>query len=180
MPSPRPRRSNAAQRLLTSLACGLCLALAGCYSELDWREVASSQGKFRVALPAKAQEQTRTLAGASGATSMTMVSAQAAEWTFGVAYADYPGGAAAQIDVQRDALLRNISGRIVSEKTETGGGRSSRVLAAEGRKGGTVVLLRARFVADGTRLYQIAAVGPTGGVPDTELDTFFSSFKLQN
>jgi hypothetical protein len=180
MRASRHRFDVAARSLIAGLAGGLVLLLAGCYSELDWREVPSPQGRFRITLPAKAQEQTRTLGGVAGAATMTMVSAQAAQWTFGVAYADYAGGAQAQIDTQRDALLRNISGIVTSEQTETSGGINSRVIAAEGRKGDTVVVLRARFVTDGARLYQIAAVGPRGGVPETELDTFFSSFKLQN
>jgi hypothetical protein len=182
MRASRHQLHGAARVLLAGLAGGFFLLLHGCYSELDWREVPSPQGRFRITLPAKAQEQTRTLGGVSGAQTMTMISAQAAQWTFGVAYADYPGGAQAQIDTQRDALLRNISGIVTSEQTETSGGGNShsRVIAAEGRKGDTVVVLRARFVADGPRLYQIAAVGPRGGVPETELDTFFSSFKLQN
>lgn len=163
------------------LALTLSLGLAGCYNELDWREVASTQGRYRIVMPAKPQEQTRTLNSAAGAVPMTMISARAANWMFGVAYADYPGGDAQQhIDAQRDALVRNISGHVTSEKIETTGGMSTRVLTAEGRTGETIVILRARFVADGARLYQIAAVGARGGVPETELDTFFSSFKLQN
>ncbi len=166
---------------ITFVVAGLatCLALAGCYGDLDWREVASGEGRYRITLPAKAQQTTRTLNSAAGAVSMTLQSARAADWLFGVAYTDYPRGSDVQknIDEQRDALLRNISGRITSEKT---GAAGSRELLAEGRNGDAVLMLRARFVTEGTRLYQIAAVGARGGVAETELDTFFSSFKLQN
>lgn len=159
-----------------------CLALAGCYNELDWREVRSEQGRYRITLPAKPLEQTRTLNSAAGAVTMTMVSAQAADWLFGVGYADYPAGVDAErhIDEQRDALLRNISGRISSEKAVRIGGKTGRLLTAEGRSGDRLVALHARFVVDGPRLYQIAAVGSKGGVSATELDTFLDSFKLQN
>jgi hypothetical protein len=164
-----------------ALVLALSLSLAACYSDLDWRDAPSTQGRYRIVMPARPQEQTRTLNTAAGAVPMSMVSARAAEWMFGVAYVDYPGGNAQKyIDAQRDALLRNISGNITSEKTEIIAGRPGRVLTAEGRNGESVVVLRARFVADRARLYQIAAVGAKGGVADTELDTFFSSFKLQN
>jgi glucose/arabinose dehydrogenase len=167
-----------ARRGARTAALAACLALAGCYNDLDWREVPSTQGRYRIALPAKPFEQTRTLNSAAGAVSMTMVSAPAADWLFGVAWTDYPAGSDMRknIDEQRDALLRNISGRTISENA----GTSGRMLTAEGRSGEVIVALRARFVADGRRVYQIAAVGPKGGVPETELDTFFGSFKLQN
>lgn len=165
----------------TALAC-LTLTLAGCYSELDWREVPSAQGRYSITLPAKPQEHTRTLNSSAGEVSMTMASAQAAGWVFGVGYADYPSGTDADkhIDEQRDALLRNISGRVTVEKPLGVGGRPGRMILAEGRRGDSVMVLHVRFVTDGRRLYQIAAVGNQGGVAETELDTFLDSFKLQN
>ncbi|MSQ73937.1 MAG: hypothetical protein EXR27_22110 [Betaproteobacteria bacterium] len=165
--------------VVTMLAC---LTLTACYNELDWREAPSAQGRYSITLPARPQEQTRSLNSAAGAVPMTMVSAQAADWVFGVAYADYPAAvdANAHIDEQRDALLRNISGRVTNEKIANIGGKSGRLLTAEGHKGDSPVVLHARFVADGSRLYQIAAAGTKGGVPETELDTFLDSFKLLN
>ncbi|MEI6301091.1 MAG: hypothetical protein WCR74_06570 [Betaproteobacteria bacterium] len=168
---------------VTALAClTLTLTLAACYAELDWREVPSAQGRYSITLPAKPQEHTRTLNSSAGEVSMTMASAQAAGWVFGVGYADYPSGTNTDkhIDEQRDALLRNISGRITDEKALSVGGRPGRLVTAEGRRGDGVVVLQVRFVSDGPRLYQIAAVGNQGGVAETELDTFLDSFKLQN
>jgi hypothetical protein len=164
---------------VTALAC---LTLNACYSELDWREVPSAQGRYSIALPARPQEHTRTLNSSAGEVSMTMASAQAAGWIFGVGYADYPSGtdAGKHIDEQRDALLRNISGRITAETPLGVGGRPGRMVSAEGRRGDSVMVLQVRFVSDGRRLYQIAAVGDKGGIAQTELDTFLDSFKLQN
>ncbi len=155
------------------------LSLCDCYSELDWREIASEQGRYRITLPSKPHEETRTLNGAAGAVKMTMTSAKAADWLFAVAYVDYPAGADLQfhLDEQRDALLRNISGHIIRQSVAGAGGR---ILAAEGLSGETILDLRARFVIDGNRLYQIAAIGSKGSIPATELDTFLDSFKLQN
>ena len=170
------------QGLAATTATLACLALGACYNELDWREVASTQGRFRITLPAKPHEQTRTLDTAAGTLSMAMVSARAGEWLYGVGYADYPAGGELQgrIDAQRDALLRNIAGRIITQKTASLDGRVDRVVIAEGRNGDHEIALHARFVADGLRLYQIVAIGRKGGVSDTELDTFLDSFKIQN
>ncbi len=153
--------------------------LCACYNELDWREFSSATGRYRVTLPSKSHEETRTLTGTTGAVTMTMNTAKAADWVFAVAYADYPGSADLRSNVteQRDALLRNTSGRIVRQSISTDGVLT---LVAEGRKGETIIELHARFIIDGKRLYQIAAVGSKGAVPETELDTFLDSFKLQH
>ena len=155
------------------------LALSACYSELDWREVTSVQGRYRITMPAKPQEEIRTLKHATGSVKMTMTAARAADWMFGVSYADFPAGVdiQKQRDEQRDAVLRNISGRIIKQSQ---GRPGTSALIAEGRRGDIKLDLRARFIVDGQRLYQIAAIGTKGSVPDTEVDTFLDSFKLQN
>jgi hypothetical protein len=114
---------------------------------------------------------------------MHMAAVRTKDWQFGVAWADYPEAAVREparlIDAQRDALLRNIAGHVVSEKSLPVDGRPGRLVVAEGKMGETVTVLSARFVLDGVRLYQVAATGARGGVPEAGVETYLDSFKLE-
>jgi len=158
------------------------LFLCGCYPDLDWREIASTEGRYFVLLPGKPNEAARNLNTGAGSVEMHMNAANALGWQFGVAWADFPAAAANEperlIDAQRDALLRGIAERVVAEKPALLAGRPGRLLVVEGKSGDKAVVLHARFVLDGTRLYQVAATGTKGGVDQAGIDTFLDSFKL--
>ena len=77
----------------------------------------------------------------------------------------------------RDALLRNIGGRVTSETRIESGGLQGRETLAEGRAGQKAFRLRLRtFQSDG-RFYQLAVLGPPDDFQASEIDTFFLSFK---
>ena len=159
-------------------------ALAACTPELDWRELSVPEGRFAVLLPGKARLESRALNTAAGALTMTMYSFSLKQGTMGVAYTDYPAAALAaehvreHLDAARDALLRNIGGGVRSEEDISIEGFSGRQVYAEGRAGTEGVLIKARFVAVGSRLYQIAYAGAKDGVAMTDVDMFLTSFKL--
>ena len=158
-----------------------CAALAGCTPELDWRELSVPEGRFAVLLPGKAQREARTLNTAAGALTMTMYACSLKQGSMGVAYTDYPAAALAadqgraQLDAARDALLRNIGGSVRSEQEMMIEGFPGRQVYAEGRAGAR---LKARFVAAGDRLYQIAYIGERDGLAMADIDMFLTSFKL--
>ncbi len=158
-----------------------CAALAACTPELDWRELSVPEGRFAVLLPGKAQREARTLNTAAGALTMTMYACSLKQGSMAVAYTDYPAAALAadhgraQLDAARDALLRNIGGSVRSEEEVMIEGFPGRQVYAEGRAGAR---LKARFVAAGPRLYQIAYVGAKDGVAMADIDMFLTSFKL--
>lgn len=161
-----------------------CAALAACTPELDWRELSVPEGRYSVLLPGKARSESRTLATASGAVVMTMHAYSLKRGTMGVAYTDYPpaalaaSGAREQMDAARDTLMRNISGGVRSEEGVIIDGISGRQIYAEGHAGADEVILKARFVVAGSRLYQIAYVGAKDGVAMADVDMFLTSFKL--
>ena len=169
-------------KILNAAGLALALLLCSCYLELDWREYASVEGRYAVLLPGKPREEARSVGTNLGTVTMHMTAASAADWRFGVAWADYPEAAAREperlIDTQRDALLRNIAGRVLAEKPAPLNGRPGRLVAAEGKSGDAVIALHARFVLDGTRLYQVAATGARGGVDQAGIETFLASFTL--
>jgi hypothetical protein len=158
--------------------------LAACTPELDWREVSVAEGRFAVLLPGKPRRESRALNTAAGVLTMTMYSYSLERGTMGVAYTDYPAAALAagrmreHLDTARDALLRNMPGGARSEEDTSIGGFPARQLHAESRAGGEGALLKARFVAVGSRLYQIAYVGTRDGVAMADVDMFLASFRL--
>lgn len=147
------------------------LALA-CSLELDWRELRSTEGGFAALMPAKPRYEARTLVGAPAVT-MHLWSARAANSVFGVGYADYPAVDAAILDGTRDALAKNIGGRVLEEKPLVQSGLPGRDFVAEG---GTT-RLRARLLVSGTRLYQLAVLGERNAVAAADIDLFLSSFQ---
>lgn len=75
-------------------------------------------------------------------------------------------------------MLRNISGSVKSEEDVVVDGVSGRQIHAEGRAGAEDMILKARFVVVGSRLYQIAYVGAKDGLAMADVDMFLTSFKL--
>ncbi len=155
-----------------------------CAPELDWRELSVPEARFSVLLPGKASRETRTLNAAAGALTMTMYAVSLKRGTMAVAYTDYPAAALAgehgreQLDAERDALLRNIGASQHSEEKVLVAGLPGRQVLAEGRTGARDLLLKARFVVAGSRLYQIAYVGERDSVATADIDMFLTSFKL--
>ena len=161
-----------------------CTALAGCAPELDWRELSVPDGKFAALLPCKPRKETRSFNAAAGTLTMTMYACSLKQGTMAVAYTDYPSAAAdaehgrERLDAARDALLRNIGAGAHTEEEVAIAGLPGLQVYAEGRAGAQATLLKARFAADGSRLYQIAYVGVRSGVAMGDIDLFLTSFKL--
>jgi hypothetical protein len=150
----------------------IALLAFACSLELDWRELKSTEGGFAALMPAKPRYEARVLGGAPTVT-MHLWSARAANSVFGVGYADYPAVDAATLDSTRDALAKNIGGRVLEERPLVQNGFSGREFVAE--SGAT--RLRARLLVSGTRLYQLAVLGEPNAVAAADVDLFLSSFQ---
>lgn len=163
------------------LVCA-ALAFAACTPELDWRELAPPEGRFSALLPGKARHEVRSFSTGALALTMTMYACSLQQGTMAVAYTDYPaalGGEQVreQLDAARDALLRNLGADRYSEERVAIDGLPGRQIYAEGRAG---MLLKARFVVAGSRVYQIAYVGARAGLAMADIDLFLTSFKLRS
>lgn len=180
-----PSLAAAAARRCTGLVSALvlaCVLLAGCAPELDWRELSMPEGRFAVLLPGKPRRESRQFNDGFGMVTMTMHACSLAQGTMGVSYTDYPAGATAltlRRDAARDALLRNISGNLLQEEAVGVDGHPGRQIHAEGRRGTDRIVLRARFVLVGDRLYQVAYVGVKDSLPAEDIDMFLNSFRLR-
>lgn len=167
------------------------LLLAGCYADLDWRKLASEEGRFQVLMPARSQSASRDIG--AGAT-MTLWTTAARDALFGVSYTDYADPASGHLTEARDALLRNVSGTLVEELPLSAPMRGlvspatahdSRRISIDGRAQGTgkaaarPVRVWAHFHAVGRRFYQLTIIAPPDALTESDREMFFSSFELR-
>ena len=163
---------------MKNLVLVLMLALAGCYAEFDWREIRPVDAGFTVSLPGRPTYEGRALSGERAGLTMHLWSAKVGNTVFAAGYVDSPVADAQLVDGLRDALVKNIGGRIVSEREVRSGNAAGRETVADGSAGGASVELRLRLYAAGARVYQVVALGRKDAVPAAEMENFFDSFRL--
>jgi hypothetical protein len=165
------------RRLVAAL---VLLGLAACSPELDWREFTSPEGRFAVMLPGRPAREARevTLAGARAPLHMTSV--QVSGMAFGVGYADLPPGVDAErvIAEGRDALVRNIGGRVTAERPLTLDGARGIEFQAEGSAQGAAIRISARVAVVGDRFYQAVFVGRAERAAEVDPTLFPGSFRV--
>lgn len=163
-------------------ALAACAALlAGCYAELDWRELHWEEGKLKVLLPARPSKSSREVVLAGEKVPMEMLQSQLSGMAFGVAYSPLPkGDPAAVLAAARDGLLRNIDGRLVTEREVAirGTAAPGREFTGEGMVGGTPMLIAARLVASDNRFYQVVFVGRKDRAEKVDLPLYLGSFTV--
>jgi hypothetical protein len=155
--------------------------LAGCSPTYNWRDYTSDEGAFRVLFPAKPATHTRGIDLGGIKVDMTMTAAEVEGTTFAVGTAVAPDAALAQatLPAMRQALLRNIgAGDSAADKGAAAPGNALDVEAV-GKGNGRPVRLVGRFVAKGTRMYQVIVVGTPGAMPPEHTEQFLSSFTPQ-
>jgi hypothetical protein len=165
------------QLLLASLSAA---ALAACSPTYNWRDYTSSDGSFRVMFPAKPSTHTRSIDLGGMRVDMTMTAAEVEGSTFAVGSAVAPDAALAQatLPAMRQALLRNIG---AGDSAAPGGtpGAATLDVDATGKGSSGPVRLVGRFVAKGTRVYQVIVLGKPGAMPPEQIEQFLSSFAPQ-
>ena len=166
-------------------ACVLALLAAGflaaCAPELDWREVASPEGGYAALFPAKPELESREVTIGGTRLALTMASVRKAGMAFGVAHAELSADGADRarlLDAARDALVRNIGGRITAERTVAVGGYTAREFVADGTAGGEPMHLAARVLAADRRFYQVVFIGREERAAEADVNLFLGSFRL--
>jgi hypothetical protein len=164
-----------------ALVSALTLVLAACYPELDWREVTSANGGYAVLMPARPDMAQREVVVAGVPLMMSMTSVHREGMAFGAAYADIPRDHARHAEIlaaARDALVRNIAGRIAATRDITIDGAAGHEFQADGKVGGHPMRLAARVLIGGNRFYQVVYVGRAGRLPEADTNLFLGSFRL--
>ena len=168
-------------RLASAILASLGLLLAACSAELDWRELHWEDGKLKLMLPGKPSKSARDVVLGGEKVGMQMLQTQMSGMAFGIAYAPLPpGDPAALLTGARDALLRNIEGKLVAEReVEVRGAPSKgREFTGEGVVAGTPMVLAARVVAANGRFYQIVFVGRKDRAERVDLPLYLDSLTL--
>ncbi len=160
------------------LALVLTLVLSGCYADFDWREIRPVGAGFTVSLPGRSAYEGRALSGERAGLTMHLWSAKVGDTVFAAGYVDSPVADARLVDDLRDALVKNIGGRVVSEREIHSGNAIGREIIADGVAGNEPMALRLRLYAASGRVYQVAALGRKGAVPAAEMENFFDSFRM--
>ena len=167
-------------RVAASMAMLLCLLLAGCYPDLDWRPLTPPDARFTVLMPAKSQEDSRAIAG--GAT-MHMWSTKAGDTVFGAGYADYPDDARHHFGPLRDALIGKSGNKVVDDREITlhdMTGRTVRIEAVADGKADNARTVHIRLFSAGTRLYQLTVISRQDSIGEEDIALYFDSFKIQS
>ena len=160
------------------LVAAILVVLGGCYADLDWREIRAPSVGYGVLMPARTQEQSRPLVGLTGEPVMHMWSATALDTLFGFGYLERPAKHAIRLTDLGDALVRNIAGKIVSTRQMKSGDLTGLELVAVGEVGGRPAQLHARLIEDGSRIIQLAVLGPPGKIGQADLEMFLDSLRI--
>ena len=158
----------------------LCFAivLSGCYETLDWREWHAEDGSFTLMMPAKPRSFSREVLIGENKLILNMLSTESEGLAFGMAYANVPADASFNLlKDARDALVRNIAGRVSSEKLVEVGQAKGLEFQAIGTSGETPMLMVARILRDDRRFYQIVFVGRQDRAREVDIPFFLESFK---
>lgn len=162
------------------LAALVAFCVIGCSPELDWREFTSPEGRFAVMLPGRPARDSREVALAGAKVALYMTSVQASGMAFGVGYADLPAGtdAARVIAEDRDALVRNIRGRVTAERPIALDGARGIEFQAEGSAQGAAMRIAARLAVAGDRFYQVVFIARAERADAVDPTMFPGSFRL--
>lgn len=169
-----------ARRFFLMVAAGL--VLLACSPKYDWREIHGSNAPFSATMPGKTSEYTRPVLLGKFKADMTMTATQVdgASYAIGTALLADEASAHAALGYMKEALVKNIDGKISHEHGEQKP-YSYLQIEAEGHQqlygGGKKVLLFARFVAYEKRIYQVVVAGDDTPAMRQAADTFLSSFK---
>lgn len=164
-------------RLITRLmlTAGCALLLNACSPQFDWREVRGNDAPFSILMPGKPASMSKpvVLAGLPLTMQMTAAEAGGISFAIGTLKLDDAGQAGKVSEAMKQGMLRNIQAAATTDSHIPGD-----VLQIHGRLGnGEPVLMAARFVIQGERIYQIIALGPEKKLNQDLIDTFMRSFR---
>jgi hypothetical protein len=162
--------------------------LSACSPTYNWRDYSSPDAPYRVMFPAKPATYARKVDLNGMQVSMTMTAAEVEDTMFAVGSAEAPDAAQAQAALQamKTALVRNIGGKVTSEKvaaaSASSNGQATQSSAvdveATGTRNGVPIRLVGHFVSRDKRFYQVVVMGKAAAVATEQTDQFLSSFKL--
>jgi hypothetical protein len=170
---------------LCTLAAGS--SLLACTPAYDWRIIQNNDDGYEVTLPAKPRAAERQIQIAGHPMTMRMQTAEVDDIVFAVGTVVLPSAdpalQQATLDYLEHGLAHNVNAHADARTTDidvAAGGKvpgSEMVVKGQSGEKRESRTIRARFVAKGTHVYQVAIVSDKAPPPD-QADQFFTSFKL--
>lgn len=168
-------------RARTFALVGLVAAVGGAADPApEFRQYASSAGRYKVLFPGPARTETTEVKTPTGTATVTLDATTAGGVTYLVSFVDVPDEVAKRpagprLDKVRDAA-KGTDGTVVTDKELTVGdekfpARDVVVVKPDGA-------IRNRIVIAGNRLYQVMARGPKDAVTGAAADRYFASFEV--
>lgn len=157
----------------------LCVASTGA---AEFKSFTSKEGKFKIEFPAQPTESKQNVPSPIGQLTANLFTAEIPQSmsVYVVAYTDYPANLVkksddAVLDGARDGCVKNVQGKLLSEKKLTLDKYPGREIAVElpGQ-----ARYRARIYIVNLRLYQVITVGSEAFVKSKDADKFLDSFQL--
>ena len=160
------------------LSLSLAWLLTACSPEYNWRVYHSPDAPYSTMFPEKPATHTRDVDLPGGRLELTMAAAEVDGVVFAVATGEAadPAQANAAVEAMKTAMVRNISGKVTSEKRRPGPAVD---IEATGLRNGQPMRLAGHFEARGKRVYQVIVLGPQRQVADEQVEQFLTSFKPQ-
>lgn len=149
-----------------------------------WETV--SEGGLTVQMPGKPTKQTQTAPSPVGPLSVNMLMVDKGSEAYMTAYNEFPAEAAKRVsdpksllDNGRDGALRNLSGKLVSERPVTLGGHPGREIVGEGTTQGREVAFTARIYWASPRLIQVIYMREKSKAESPDGKKFLESLQIQ-
>ncbi len=145
-----------------------------------WQEFRSKDGNFKVLLPGAPTTENLTSPSAKGPLTVHLVTVQAGNQTYTVAYNDYPQSVVDHatpdsiLDLAVEGALGD-AGRLVSSSAISLNAHTGRTIEAALPEG---IRYRANFILDHSRLYQVSILESPGTKREEDQARFLGSFEI--
>ncbi len=166
-----------------TLVAALGLLAAASASAQEWKKFSGDSGRFSVELPGEPKQQKQDVQTDAGKITITMYIVEVGNGGYFVALSDFPAALVQAADPEvllanaRDGAVRNVRGKLVSDKAITLGEHQGREIQFEADNPAGKIVGRARLYLVGNRLYQLLVVGQ-GAEALEQSGKFFGSFRL--
>ncbi len=177
-----------------ALLSTLVTLMTACSPKFDWREVrgdaAGDLVPYTVLMPDKPSRRTRRILLGQQTVSMHMSYAEIDKIKFAVGAINMPDATQAQTAIAqiKTALLANINGRVIDEKSSVTNEHGKLVFNLDLQAVGSApassnvtpqtTRLAGRIVTRDTWVFQVVVIGPQPNIDQDSVDTFLASFTL--
>jgi hypothetical protein len=162
------------------------LALAGCSRKvetdgLNWQEIVSSEGRFRVQMPGQPRKEVRKVGSQTGQVTDTLFELQTKDWSMAVRYADFDAAEQQATDLDeiiragRDSTVKALKGVVAGEKAVQLGAFSGKEVIVDVPNRGHS---RLRWYVVNRRIYTLIFMSNRVDSTLPDIARFFGSFQL--